>query len=178
MPDVTIRLKFDHPAWSPDPGLGNISWGSYGDMKVYRDRSDREELWRRYDEKFGTREDYRLWRVLARGQYPSELMKTWPTPFSVGTDGLNSFDRKVVFGVLSVLGMAFKKWADEKDGEASAVEETELWDVDIGLRNAFTDEEIAQLATLCRNSIEADSPVAVIFLTQVPRNSGLAVRRN
>src|SRR6266581_1429522 len=110
--------KYELRDFPREPGLGNIAMAWNGDSDENRSR---------YDDKFGSRPDYRLWRCLARRSYHPDVMTTWPMPFAVALDGLQAADKTVVYGVLSVLGTMFQKATDAATHSSDA----DCWATDL-----------------------------------------------
>lgn len=155
MSDIAIRLVFDDSRFPKLPGLGNIAWATRGDIKASRDPRVQAEIWCRYDVKFGTRDDYRLWRMVARPAYPSDVMKAWPTPFSAAMAGLGNTDGILLWGVVSVLAAELKKAADRRKASGGRMEEGDLWrDYNSEDGGVFTDDEVRELAERCFQLIE------------------------
>jgi hypothetical protein len=99
----------------PFPALGGIAWAVAGDIKWAPYRMPLQEylrwhhdeyypfLWELLDEKFGSRNDYRLWRLIAKPLYPSKYSAQWACVFDTALNALESTETVVVWGALAVL---------------------------------------------------------------------------
>ena len=111
MSEASLRLAFEHPRrpWPPNAGLGTIAYGANGDMKR---ATDTKWMWKKYDEKFGDRFDYQLWRRVARPLFLSDISSNWGTPREIANRGLVAKDPKHIWGLLAVLAGCFARRAN------------------------------------------------------------------
>ena len=103
-----------HP-WSERHGLGKIARGVKGDLKS---RFNPDWLWGKYDERFGERPDYRVWRRLAMWKHQSKHSLAWGEPHNIVATALASERETPVemWGVLAVLPGCFADAAKDHKG--------------------------------------------------------------
>jgi len=99
----------------PFPTLGEIAWAVASDIKWAPYRMPTDEylhwhdqeyypfLWELLDEKFDNRFDYRLWRLIAKSDYPSKYSTQWPSVFATALEAVKSPEDVIVWGALAVL---------------------------------------------------------------------------
>jgi hypothetical protein len=99
----------------PFPTLGEIAWAVASDIKWapwpmppeeylrWHDEEYYPFLWDLLDEKFGNRFDYRLWRLIAKSDYPSKYSTQWPSVFATALEAVKSPEDVIVWGAFAVL---------------------------------------------------------------------------
>ena len=139
-------LVFDHPSWTADPGLGKIAYAANGNSKHFRDK---RKMWQKYDERFGDRYDYRLWRRVARSRYPSSVSDGWGKVSAIALQGLNRKDSKEVWGLLAVLAASIARQANRTK-----------WNENGGQFPDFTVDDIGTIAVRAQYRLASLSPLA------------------
>lgn len=85
------------------PTVGEIWSASAQQYSRLKDEEDRALMWRHFDDMFGTRADYLLWRLLFRNRNVETLSKRDAELTEIAIDGINSPEPVVAWGVLSLL---------------------------------------------------------------------------
>jgi hypothetical protein len=96
------------------PTLGEIYHAIRRDLATARSDELRMEFAERYDQAFGNRQDYALWRREFGKKNPTAISNAFPTTKDLLRDGLLSLEPVVVWGVLSLaLGLATSERGDQ-----------------------------------------------------------------
>jgi len=164
MSSFPVTLAFEHEMWGGPHkivGLGTITRGTSGNFRsgqYYGSKSSEylQWMWQRYDAEFDSRNDYRLWRIVAVPHFLENVTWGAERPATFASAGLVEDTKPViVWGILSCLARVFRDWVKGKEleGKSTVAIEQDWVQQRRRIFALFTEAEMRNLAHQCRGAL-------------------------